>query len=399
MHPEAVYTLARVAAAVLGTVSRVAALSGRRAPVRPRRRAAGSGDRGGRVPAGLLLAPGAQRRADARAADALAARQRRRAAQRPAARPPARRGRASGSRARPSTRPGSCCCPTSSPPAGSCLDAAARAPAAPARWSGSPRRALAALAAFLVANPYALLDYSSFHHELAQQSTLSGESQGKLGAPKQGGLVYYLWSLTWGLGWVPALAALAGAVAALAPRAARRADARPGRARLPAVHGHRGPLLRPLADAGAADPLPARGVRGARGDRAARRRCGVAARAHAPATVALASALVARAARAGHVLQRALRASCSRARTPAPRPANGCSANDTAGHARSSSSRSRPTRGRAKRRAPRRAAPARATAGASGRRCTRSSTPAARSTSPTATKSASRTTCARSRRR
>ncbi len=72
--------------------------------------------------------------------------------------------------------------------------------------------ALAALAAFVIANPYALLDYSSFHHGLAQQSTLSGESQGKLGAPKQGGLVYYLWSLSWGLGWVPALAALAGAV-------------------------------------------------------------------------------------------------------------------------------------------------------------------------------------------
>ena len=29
--------------------------------------------------------------------------------------------------------------------------------------------------------------------------------QGKLGAPRHGGLVYYLWSLTWGLGWVPAL--------------------------------------------------------------------------------------------------------------------------------------------------------------------------------------------------
>jgi hypothetical protein len=68
------------------------------------------------------------------------------------------------------------------------------------------------LAAFLVANPYALLDYSSFHAELAHQSSLSAEAQGKLGAPKQGGLVYYLWSLTWGLGWVPALAALGGAL-------------------------------------------------------------------------------------------------------------------------------------------------------------------------------------------
>jgi hypothetical protein len=71
-----------------------------------------------------------------------------------------------------------------------------------------------ALAAFLIANPYALLDYTSFHRELAHQSSLSAEAQGKLGAPKDGGLIYYLWSLTWGLGWVPALAALAGAVAA-----------------------------------------------------------------------------------------------------------------------------------------------------------------------------------------
>jgi len=70
-----------------------------------------------------------------------------------------------------------------------------------------------ALLAFLIANPYAILDYHSFHRELVHQSTLSAESQGKLGAPKQGGLVYYLWSFTWGLGWVPALAALGGALA------------------------------------------------------------------------------------------------------------------------------------------------------------------------------------------
>jgi hypothetical protein len=70
----------------------------------------------------------------------------------------------------------------------------------------------AALAAFLIANPYALLDYSAFHGELVHQSTLSGEAQGKLGAPRNGGIVYYLWSLTWGLGWVPALTALGGAL-------------------------------------------------------------------------------------------------------------------------------------------------------------------------------------------
>ena len=69
-----------------------------------------------------------------------------------------------------------------------------------------------ALAAFLLANPYAALDYHAFHAELVHQSTLSAEAQGKLGAPKDGGLAYYLWSLTWGLGWAPALAALGGAI-------------------------------------------------------------------------------------------------------------------------------------------------------------------------------------------
>jgi 4-amino-4-deoxy-L-arabinose transferase-like glycosyltransferase len=71
---------------------------------------------------------------------------------------------------------------------------------------------LAALVAFLIANPYALLDYSEFHSELVHQSTLSAEAQGKLGAPRDGGLAYYLWTLTWGLGWAPALAALGGAL-------------------------------------------------------------------------------------------------------------------------------------------------------------------------------------------
>ena len=95
------------------------------------------------------------------------------------------------------------------------LDAAAERGSA-----GAARRAVggialaggAALVAFFVANPYAVLDYSTFHSQLVHQSTLSAEAQGKLGAPKNGGLAYYLWTLTWGLGWVPALAALGGAL-------------------------------------------------------------------------------------------------------------------------------------------------------------------------------------------
>jgi hypothetical protein len=86
--------------------------------------------------------------------------------------------------------------------------------ARPARAAaGLGLAAAAALVAFLIANPYAVLDYSAFHEGLLHQSKLSAEAQGKLGAPHQGGLVYYLWSLTWGLGWVPSIAALGGAFA------------------------------------------------------------------------------------------------------------------------------------------------------------------------------------------
>ena len=71
---------------------------------------------------------------------------------------------------------------------------------------------VAAFAAFFLANPFSLLDYKDFHAELVHQSTLSAEAQGKLGAPRDGGSAYYLWTLTWGLGWAPAIAALGGAL-------------------------------------------------------------------------------------------------------------------------------------------------------------------------------------------
>jgi len=37
----------------------------------------------------------------------------------------------------------------------------------------------------------------------------AGEAAGKLGTTQDSGIAYYLWTLTWGLGWAPALAALA----------------------------------------------------------------------------------------------------------------------------------------------------------------------------------------------
>ena len=65
---------------------------------------------------------------------------------------------------------------------------------------------------FVIANPFAIIDFSAFRHGLSQQSSLSDEVGGKLGAPHNGGISYYLWTLTWGLGWIPALAAVGGAV-------------------------------------------------------------------------------------------------------------------------------------------------------------------------------------------
>ncbi len=95
---------------------------------------------------------------------------------------------------------------------------------AAARYLGEPRRGARvlgglvlagamALVAFAVANPYAVLDFHAFRQGIAHQSSVSAEAEGKLGAPHESGLAYYLWTFTWGLGWVPAVAALGGAIA------------------------------------------------------------------------------------------------------------------------------------------------------------------------------------------
>jgi hypothetical protein len=71
---------------------------------------------------------------------------------------------------------------------------------------------LVALTAFVIANPYALLDFSSFWHGITQQASLAAGSEPfKLGTARGSGITYYLKAFTWGLGWVPTLAALAGA--------------------------------------------------------------------------------------------------------------------------------------------------------------------------------------------
>jgi hypothetical protein len=72
---------------------------------------------------------------------------------------------------------------------------------------------LIAVLAFAVANPYSVLDFTAFRNGLVHQSTVTDGGAGKLGQTGGAGIPYYLWALTWGLGWVPALAALGGAVA------------------------------------------------------------------------------------------------------------------------------------------------------------------------------------------
>jgi hypothetical protein len=72
---------------------------------------------------------------------------------------------------------------------------------------------LAALGAYLIANPYSVLDFHTFRAELERQSNYTEMSKASwIGGPRQGSLVYYLWSFTWGLGWIPALAAFGGAL-------------------------------------------------------------------------------------------------------------------------------------------------------------------------------------------
>lgn len=69
----------------------------------------------------------------------------------------------------------------------------------------------ASIAAFFVANPYALLNFSTFWEQFGGLPVSPSEGSRKLGEPETNGIRYYLWVLTWALGWVPALAALFGA--------------------------------------------------------------------------------------------------------------------------------------------------------------------------------------------
>jgi 4-amino-4-deoxy-L-arabinose transferase-like glycosyltransferase len=85
------------------------------------------------------------------------------------------------------------------------------------RGPGAPtlRRALglglgAALAAFVICNPFALIKPGHFIGSIGVQGDVVGTH--KYGEMSNGGIPHYLHTLTWGLGWAPALAALGGAV-------------------------------------------------------------------------------------------------------------------------------------------------------------------------------------------
>jgi hypothetical protein len=67
-----------------------------------------------------------------------------------------------------------------------------------------------ALAAFFATNPYFFFEFSDAHRQLSAQATTAGDF-GKVGQHTTG-LPYYLGTVTWGIGWLAACAALAGAV-------------------------------------------------------------------------------------------------------------------------------------------------------------------------------------------
>jgi Dolichyl-phosphate-mannose-protein mannosyltransferase len=88
---------------------------------------------------------------------------------------------------------------------------------------GAARRCALALViglgAFLIANPYAALDFSAFRAGVSSQASLAaGQDPVKLGTRSGSGITYYLWAFTWGLGWGPTLAAIGGALLLVARR-------------------------------------------------------------------------------------------------------------------------------------------------------------------------------------
>ena len=181
---RAVFVVSRATSAVLGTAAVGVRLPDRRAALRPPRGARRRGRDGGRVPARLLLAPGAERRARAAAAGRVGVRQRGRADAR--ARRSTTRSRAPGWAwpRRRSTRPGSCVLPLLV----ACGVAAARPDRARSAARRGARRRGARGRRFVLANPHALLSFDEFWSDVRkQEEAASGLRQARprlrLGAP------------------------------------------------------------------------------------------------------------------------------------------------------------------------------------------------------------------------
>jgi Dolichyl-phosphate-mannose-protein mannosyltransferase len=73
---------------------------------------------------------------------------------------------------------------------------------------------VAAVVALFVTTPFLFLDFDTAWRQLRYQAELAGDV-GKLGQENDNGFVYYLDSLTWGLGWAALAAAVAGAAVEL----------------------------------------------------------------------------------------------------------------------------------------------------------------------------------------
>ena len=206
--PTEIWIIARTISSMLGTISvwllYLAAVAARRPPRRP---AVGRHLRR-RLPARLLLQARAERRADARRGLPCAVGRRGHPAQRAHRATTPSPGSGWASPARRSTRAASCCSRSSRRSARSSpRPTARRAPLAGSAWS-----LVAALLSFFVADPYAVLDFPSFWEGLTHQSDASGDAAGKLGLTQESGYAYYLWSFGWGLGWIPLIFAVGGAV-------------------------------------------------------------------------------------------------------------------------------------------------------------------------------------------
>jgi hypothetical protein len=73
---------------------------------------------------------------------------------------------------------------------------------------------------FVLLDPYMLVHLSLFKHQVAGEAGTAGGSA-KLGQSNEPGWVYYIWTLSWGFGWLPTLASVAGAGLALRSNRAR----------------------------------------------------------------------------------------------------------------------------------------------------------------------------------